>query len=182
MRICYSREIKKNERIRAGTRRVTNHKYMYFDQLNFLDAVSRKIPDPLQVKKEFKLESEDVDNKTWKDRVTLTRQDNGEAMTKRVKEEQSEVATCVTTSVKTENPPRPEENEEDKLFLLSLLSEMHKVPAQNKLKLRSDIITAVANAQALTPQQWLPTQYSPAKDGFQLNRSHKHTGIAVNKK
>lgn len=182
MRICYSREIKKNERIRAGTRRVTNHKYMYFDQLNFLDAVSRKVPDPLQVKKEFKLESEDADNKTWKDRVTLTRQDNGEVMTKRVKEEQSEVATSVTTSVKTENPPRPEENEEDKLFLLSLLSEMHKVPAQNKLKLRSDIITAIANAQALTPQQWLPTQYSPAQDGFQLNRSHKHTGIAVNKK
>lgn len=177
MRICYSREIKKNERIRAGTRRVTNHKYMYFDQLNFLDAVSRKVPDPLQVKKEFKLESEDAD-KTWKDRVTLTRQDNGEAMTKRVKEEQSEV----TTSVKTENPPRPEENEEDKLFLLSLLSEMHKVPAQNKLKLRSDIITAIANAQVFTPQQWLPTQYFPAQDGFQLNQSHKHTGIAVNKK
>lgn len=170
MRICYSRELKKNERIRAGTRRVTNHKYMYFDQLNFLDAVSRKVPDPLQVKKEFKLESEDADKKTWKDRVTLTRQDNGEAMMKRVKEEQSE------------NPPRPEENEEDKLFLLSLLSEMHKVPAQNKLKLRSDIITAIANAQALTPQQWLPTQYSPAQDGFQLNRSHKHTGTAVNKK
>lgn len=181
MRICYSREIKKNERIRAGTRRVTNHKYMYFDQLKFLDAVSRKVPDPLQVKKEFKLESEAADNKTWKDRVTLTRQDNGEAMTMRVKEEQSEVATSVT-SVKTENPPRPEENEEDKLFLLSLLSEMHKVPAQNKLKLRSDIITAIANAQVLTPQQWLPTQYSPAQDGFQLNRSHKHTDIAVNKK
>lgn len=180
MRICYSRELKKNERIRAGTRRVTNHKYMYFDQLNFLDAVSRKVSDPLQVKKEFKLESEDAD-KTWKDRVTLTRQDNGEAITKRVKEEQSEVATSVM-SVKTENPPRPEENEEDKLFLLSLLSEMHKVPAQNKLKLRSDIITAIANAQALTPQQWLPMQYSPAQDGFQLNRSHKHTGIAVNKK
>lgn len=178
MRICYSREIKKNERIRAGTRRVTNHKYMYFDQLNFLDAVSRKVPDPLQVKKEFKLESEDADNKTWKDRVTLTRQDNGEAITKRVKEEQSEVVTSLKI-VKTENPPRPEENEEDKLFLLSLLSEMHKVPAQNKLKLRSDIITAIANAQALTPQQWLPTQYSPAQDGFQLN---KHTGIAVNKK
>lgn len=178
MRICYSREIKKNERIRAGTRRVTNHKYMYFDQLNFLDAVSRKVPDPLQVKKEFKLESEDADNKTWKDRVTLTRQDNGEAITKRVKEEQSEVATSLTI-IKTENPPRPEENEEDKLFLLSLLSEMHKVPAQNKLKLRSDIISAIANAQALTPQHWLPTQYSPAQDGFQLN---KHTGIAVNKK
>lgn len=177
MRICYCREIKKNQRIRAGTRRETNHKYMYFDQLKFLDAVSRKIADPLHVKDEYERDSNSADlyKNTWNDRVTLTRQDDGEAMAKRIEEDRSEMTA--------KKPTQAEENEEDKMFLLSLLSEMHKVPAQNKLRLRSDIITAIANAQDREPRHWLPTQYSLATDGHKLNQLHKHTGTPpTNKK
>lgn len=56
----------------------------------------------------------------------------------------------------TEEHNAGDETEEDKLFLLSMLSHIKKVPAERKLKLRGDIIALVAAAQAPLQQGWTP--------------------------
>lgn len=51
--------------------------------------------------------------------------------------------------------------DEDKLFLLSLLSEIKKVPPQNKLQLRANFISTIAQAQQQTMQQHWPPFPTP---------------------
>lgn len=46
--------------------------------------------------------------------------------------------------------------DEDEMFLLSLVSEMHKVPAEKKLNLRGDIISSIAAAQVQVLPQSQP--------------------------
>ena len=46
-----------------------------------------------------------------------------------------------------ENQRAASENNEDRLFLLSLVTELHKVPADRKLKLKHDIIATICQAQ-----------------------------------
>lgn len=52
-----------------------------------------------------------------------------------------------------ENQRIASENDEDRLFLLSLVKELHKVPADRKLKLKQDIIYIICQAQRMY-QQW----------------------------
>ncbi|GBM42562.1 hypothetical protein AVEN_33955-1 [Araneus ventricosus] len=67
------------------------------------------------------------------------------------------------------------EKDEDRHFLLWLLSEIRKGPAERKLKLLSDIISVIVTAQRPDHQQWPsqggsfapypfqhPTQYTPS--------------------
>lgn len=52
-----------------------------------------------------------------------------------------------------ENQQASIETNEDKLFLLSLASELQKVPADRKLKVKTDIMSTIEQAQQVN-QQW----------------------------
>lgn len=59
-----------------------------------------------------------------------------------------------------ENEQPSDESDEDRLFLLSLVSELKKVPADKKLQVKSQIITTIAQAQQAYQQ--LPQYQYPA--------------------
>lgn len=52
-----------------------------------------------------------------------------------------------------------DDNDEDRLFLMSLVSEMHKVPAVKKLLLKSAILVAISEAQGTNQQCPQPMPY-----------------------
>jgi hypothetical protein len=52
----------------------------------------------------------------------------------------------------SEDASRKEEDDEDKLFLLSLVKEIKKIPEENKLDAKSEIIQTIKKWQK-TPQQ-----------------------------
>ena len=58
-----------------------------------------------------------------------------------------------TTNQKEDNMPIVNEENEDRLFLLSLVTELHKVPELKKLKVKSDLMKLIYQAQQPYQQQ-----------------------------
>ncbi|GBN49709.1 hypothetical protein AVEN_120546-1 [Araneus ventricosus] len=94
---------------------------------------------------------------------------------KRGRNEDDELIEVLKKKIASEADAAEEAKDEDRHFLLSLLSEIRKVPDERKLKLRSDIISVIATAQRPDYQQWPshgrslapylfqhPTQYTPS--------------------
>jgi hypothetical protein len=54
----------------------------------------------------------------------------------------------------SENVTRKEEDDEDKLFLLSLVKETEKIPEENKLDAKSEIIQAIKKWQKTLQQAY----------------------------
>lgn len=82
-----------------------------------------------------------------------------------------------------ENQRAISENDEDRMFLLSLVTELHKVPADRKLKLKQDIIGTICQAQQMhqqwpqhlqhqTPPSCQPSQSSPVFHYAQQPAAH----------
>lgn len=86
---------------------------------------------------------------------------------KRGQSNDDEIIKILKKKIVNEENTKCEEVDEDKLFLLSLVSEMQKIPADRKLKARADVISAIAAAQAPSQPQWPPVGYQGPPHGSQ---------------
>lgn len=82
---------------------------------------------------------------------------------KRVSREDDELDQVLRKKVLQKCKRPSEENDEDRMFLLSLVSELHRVPVNRKLKLKSDIIAVISKAQQWPQhiQQQTPSTHLP---------------------
>ncbi|KAG8320013.1 hypothetical protein J6590_078945 [Homalodisca vitripennis] len=152
IRTCYGRELLKLKN-QKGPEATGRRQYLHFDQLRFLDGVinnksvssvgeadgeqqERKPTNTPKQRKRNKEESEDNVTKQPKKKMALDKTKNENCVQKRI---------FINVN---ENRVTELDKESDKMFLLSLVSDLHRVPRDRKLQLKAEILLAIAKAQA----------------------------------
>ncbi|XP_054269095.1 uncharacterized protein LOC128990639 [Macrosteles quadrilineatus] len=162
VRSCYTRELLRKKNEKSGSRAASRKQYVHFDQLRFLEAVPKKTESSMAAEEageDDNVEEEDPDALRSDCSDTQSPLDTSFVEPKPVrKREYSNNSDNELFTVLLKKALQNDNDDEDKLFLLSLLSEIKKVPPQNKLQLRSNIIAVIAQAQQSTQQQWPPSQ------------------------
>lgn len=142
--------------IKSGSAANRKKQYIYFELLGFLETTRKQTTSSLDE------EAVNIDEND----CSMT--DGGEQIKSQFKErsrkrpnpDQELIDVLKKKVLSAETPQTSVETNEDQLFLLSMVSEMMKVPVERKLKLRGDIISLVAAAQAPLQQRWIPESNS----------------------
>ncbi|CAH1392420.1 unnamed protein product [Nezara viridula] len=143
IRACYSRELRRKRNLSGASTAMRIKPYLYFEQLRFLETNSKKMTYSV----------EDEPNSTCnEDNEEVTGVSSSMEFSKSNR-------LCEDDELKEKKlKSDPELMDEDRHFLLSLVSEIKKVPAENKLKLRTEIIRAIAAAQGQS-LTWPPVPF-----------------------
>lgn len=167
IRASYTREIlKMKEEQKSGSGKKTRKPYVYFEQLRFLETLTKKTSNSLESNEsiidEDATEMPGNADKLMEDRSTRLKI-NRKHTAKTTAKEEDELIEVLKTRIKTTTPEA--EPDSDKLFLLSLLPEIRKVPPERQLKVKSDILAVIASAQGNSvhsQHQWNPQQLPSA--------------------
>uniref|UniRef100_A0A1B6E4U5 BESS domain-containing protein n=1 Tax=Clastoptera arizonana TaxID=38151 RepID=A0A1B6E4U5_9HEMI len=167
IRTCYSRELLKKKSLKSGSGSSHRKQYIYFEQLQFLETISKKTSNSIDPEESD--EGNDVQERADPDDPQSFASDNVYCVqsgvrpktTKRVRGRNSDDILIEALKKKVVDE-ETDNTDEDRHFLLSLISDMKKVPSENKLLLRSNIISAIATAQQHSVQQnWQPFPQNP---------------------
>lgn len=144
IRSCYTRELLRLKGVKSGSAATRKKQYTYFEQLRFLETAVKKTTTNLD--EENNVNEEESETSILSDsEPTCSKFLN---KSKKRSGNDHELIEVLKKKIASEDKPRVfDETDEDKLFLLSMLTEIHKVPAEKKLKLRADMISLVAAAQ-----------------------------------
>jgi len=142
--------------IKSGSAANRKKQYIYFELLGFLETTRKQTTSALDE------EAVNIDEND----CSMT--DGGEQIKSQFKErsrkrpnpDQELIDVLKKKVLSADTAQTSVETNEDQLFLLSMVSEMMKVPVERKLKLRGDIISLVAAAQAPLQQGWIPDSNS----------------------
>lgn len=173
----YAREIlrRKSEQ-KSGSGAKPRRHYLYFEQLRFLETSTKKTSDSMNDSNENVDDIEEQPIDDLESQVNKPDINNKQRKTKnKNKKEDDELIDILKKKIisGTEGDGKKEETDGDKLFLLSLLPEIKLIPQERKLKVRSDILAVIANAQAspsLPQQQWTHQQFN--QPPFQLQNNY----------
>lgn len=172
IRTCFARELQRQRKEKALSLSSDRKQYVHFEALQFLEPFSKPttssmddglttnasmdhdskegIETALEIQKQHKEAGREIHKQPVK-RTTDDKEEEELIQTVKRKvlraiREDDEFMQVVKKKI-----PRDEnassEDDEDRLFLLSLTSELRKVPAERKLKLKSNIILAISEAQ-----------------------------------
>lgn len=160
IRTCYSRELLKKKTEKSGSGASGRKQYVYFETLRFLETVSKTTISSLDDGSgvDGNVDTQDVDGVVSKQQEDNNPANNTKTSRKRQNKENDDLISVLKKKICMQSTGSDEEDE-DRLFLLSLVSEMHKVPHERKLKLKCDIIMAISNAQHVQ-QMPQPFQYN----------------------
>lgn len=161
IRTCYARELQKKKRERNESAASGRKQYVYFESLRFLETVAKQpaVSTEEGLATNFSLDNDneedqevgqEVQKEDWEPEKRIHRQSR-----KRTSAENDEPRTNngddafihVFKKILQAAEKSSCEKDEDRFFLLSLVSELHKVPPNKKLKLKSEIINAIFQAQ-----------------------------------
>ncbi|XP_045115863.1 uncharacterized protein LOC123507221 [Portunus trituberculatus] len=168
IRTCYARELQRQKQEMNIQKPKTRKPYIHFEALQFLELISKLVPfgkgeatnttldESTQnfikivgcttLSPSVDTEDEEVEEIVLEDTEAEKQRYKQSFKRKTVNEEDENlIHTLVKKIIQSEN--MSSENNEDRLFLLSLTSELHKVPEHRKLKLKADIITLISQAQ-----------------------------------
>lgn len=150
IRTCYTRELMKRKKEKNLTKETGRKQYVHFESLQFLEGLTRVSTSSvdeepttnagLNTRKEVRKVQEETQKE---DEIEKS---SDRQSRKRANDEEDELIQVLKKKILQGEKPSGE-NDEDRLFLLSLVSELHKVPADKKLKLKFDIIAAIYQAQ-----------------------------------
>lgn len=157
IRTCYAREIQKKKEVKSGSGAKAHKQYVYFEQLSFLETLCKKTASTLdhdndrENSVEGNNDNTDATGSLEVEGISKSKSKSN----KKLRKDEDNLIEILKKKIVTEEETHDEKHE-DKLFLLSLVSEINKVPPERRLKLRSDIIAAIAAAQTPITQQWAP--------------------------
>ena len=103
-------------------------------------------------------------------------QENTSNKSKKRKTNNDDLIEVLKLKILRENQQQAEETNEDRLFLLSLVSELEKVPADRKLQLKANILNCISQAQGIQQPQPVPVfnpRYQPLSSEFQQQSFHE---------
>lgn len=169
IRSCYTRELLKKKKEKSGSSASGQKEYVCFETLRFLETVSKHTANSMNDQDNFqhnRIEEGQEISPEMQDQSGLTEKRLQNRPKKRGNSDDSELIQALKNKILHESKQASDENDEDRMFLLSLVSELHKVPADRKLKVRSDIISTITQAQQVYQQcppqyQTPPTYHTP---------------------
>ncbi|KAG8297615.1 hypothetical protein J6590_031658 [Homalodisca vitripennis] len=156
IRACYTRELLRLKGIKSGSAASRKKQYIYFELLGFLETTRKQTTSSLD-EEAVNIEENDCSMTDDGEQIKSKFQ---ESSRKRPNPDQQLIDVLKKKVLYAETPQTSDETNEDRLFLLSMVSDMMKVPVERKLKLRGDIISLVAAAQAPLQQGWTPESNS----------------------
>ncbi|XP_046388640.1 uncharacterized protein LOC124166791 [Ischnura elegans] len=169
IRGCYTREILRLKGIKSGSAASRKKAYSYFDQLRFLEtSVKKTVSSVDDVDSSF---IDEAENEAFSCHTSPTNVRSGSKRKLSKDDELVEVLKKKIALEESENSPSTSRDlqDDDKLFFLSMLPEVRKVPPERKLKLRSDMINLIAMAQTNHQQGW----QQPPYHGYQQNNMYQ---------
>ncbi|XP_066939604.1 uncharacterized protein [Macrobrachium rosenbergii] len=170
IRSCYARELLKKKQEKSGSGACGRKQYVYFEALRFLETVSKHTASNMDEETNQDNEHEDSQElgqemQTWETEKRPGKRSHNQS--RNIKSTDDELIELLKKKALRENQQATNENDEDRMFLLSLVTQLHKVPADRKLKLKQDIIATIYQAQQVY-QQWpqdfqhqAPPRYQP---------------------
>lgn len=141
----------KNEK--SGSGASGRKQYMYVEILRFLETVTKPTTSSMDESKD-----EDDDNGMNVGTSREKEQENPSKTSKIKKRNDEDLIEVLKAKLLRENQQQWDETNEDRLFLLSLVSELKKVPADRKLIVKASILNVISQAQVL--QQPLQPHYA----------------------
>ena len=117
---------KKTEK--SGSGASARKQYVYFEILSFLETVTKPTTSSMGESND-----EDVDNDINVGTPREKEPENPSAKSKKTTTNNDDLIEVLKVKILRENQQQSDETNEDRLFLLSLVSELQKVPADRKL-------------------------------------------------
>lgn len=147
IRACYTRELLRLKGIKSGSAATRKKQYVYFELLRFLETSRKETTSTINEEEDANIDETEHSMLLDHEHTPFSNNSQERSRKKRVKTDLELIEVLKRKVASTENNKAVDETDEDKLFLLSMLSDIKKVPAEMKLKLRGDIISLVAAAQ-----------------------------------
>lgn len=154
IRVCYTRELQKKKEVKSGSEVKARKQYVYFEQLRFLDTLCKKTSSSID-ENDGEETGQDEDDHEHRELNQETIREienpvNKGKKKKRTRQEDDELIEILKKKIVSDvENKKCDEQDGDRLFLLSLLPEIRKVLPERKLKLRSDLLATIAAAQNL---------------------------------
>ncbi|CAH1986863.1 unnamed protein product [Acanthoscelides obtectus] len=166
IRSCYAREVKRQKNLKSGSG-ATNRKseYIYFKQLQFLQkvvAIREKEDDEEENSESTEVRERPKEKATIKRKRQLAEDDDPfvRALNNSIEQRQRETSEQILRETA--------ETDEDRLFLLSLLSTLKNLPVQVKMATKIKMLTLLNDA----------SDYSGYRTFDYADRSFRHTSQA----
>ncbi|KAK7074956.1 hypothetical protein SK128_015336 [Halocaridina rubra] len=149
LRDCYTRERQRLAKIKSGSSVARKTQYVYYNRLSFLQRVI-KGRDTSNNMEEAAAEERPSDSEQPSTTSTVQHVEAGKGKRKRVDDISSEVQ-CLVNVLQAGMQSREErekrnEEDEDRLFLLSLLTPMKRIPEHLRFGVRMEIMQVIQNA------------------------------------
>lgn len=151
IRGCFTRELNRQKSLKSGSGRgPRKSEYIYFKQLLFLQKVVALREPEVVTSKESEASDPDVEKNSQQDRQVV----NGPKRMKtkeKTAPEDDKFIEVLNKSIKTREQNELENQDEDRLFMLSLVNTLKKVPPQKKMVTKIKIMTLLEEATRFVP-------------------------------
>ena len=147
LRASYTRELLKKKSEKNGSGASGRKQYIYFENLRFLETVTKPTTSSMDDKDENQHTDDDYDDMD----VGTSKRKNLNPIPKISKKKgtDDDLLDVLKAKILKNNKRQAEERNEDRMFLLSLVSELQKVPADRKLQVKASILNVISQAQAI---------------------------------
>lgn len=176
LRTCYGREVKRKKITKSGSEADRKSEYVYFKQLQFLQKVTAVRESPEQDEGEGQ---ENVADNGEMSADRSTKKQTKRKLPKHVEQENDPIILTLQKSIDSRERQHEEELDEDRMFLLSLLSSLKKVPEETKMTTKIKILTILNEAVDNKQPGFRATNYD---EGYRYRNSAPHMSQPIYKK
>ncbi|XP_071043110.1 uncharacterized protein [Parasteatoda tepidariorum] len=179
----YSRELKKQETLKSGSGASKSNPYIYFQRLQFLQPIvtNKAVTDSLENSNELDDETELLHSQPRSDEPQTRAVDKNVNSNKRFKINpvDKQFIDILNKSValrEQRHAEVPNKDDDDKLFCMSLYTELQKVPAHGRLRTKIQLLEVIQRAQEFYNPSQIPqvppsyySSYPPPQTFNQMN-------------
>lgn len=159
----YCRELKKQKTLKSGSGASKSNPYIYFRRLQFLEptVTNKAVTESLENSNQLDAETELLDSQPRSDEPQTRAVDKNVNSNKRFKINpvDKQFIDILNKSValrEQSHPQVPNKDDDDKLFCMSLYTELQKVPAHGRLRTKIQLLEVIQRAQEFYNPSQIP--------------------------
>jgi hypothetical protein len=148
LRDSYARELLRRKKEKSGSGAPRGRKqYIYFDQLRFLETVVKTTKPSAEVGEDVQSIEQMGERSGAEEINALAGTQRSRSRSKKESSEEEKLFAVLKQKLLKGSTKEPEANDEDTLFMLSLVPELKKVPEAMKLDIKSDLLNVFKRAR-----------------------------------
>ncbi|MGL5028830.1 MAG: hypothetical protein ACRC6C_01745 [Wolbachia pipientis] len=148
LRDSYARELSKKKKDKSGSGATGRKQYVFFEQLCFLETVAKSTKSSFEGEEHEDSVDDTIDDNKEAEETTAPTCSRKRSRLSQNKEsvEEANLLSLLKAKFLTRET-EDEEKDEDKLFMLSLVPELKKIPEHLKLDTKGEIINVIKRAR-----------------------------------